>query len=440
MAGEKIGIRLHDREVRIGACKLRLTPQFFDLYCYLALKRLEDEDKPGGFVETANIRGLRGWQRNDSLSIGKQIRRHIKDSEKNGVRAIEGVQKTAGPFRLIAERKQIRLDVALHVLKAYLGTLSVRQPLGSEQKQRLYQFVDRISRATIRTSDGMLDEALGLYREALGFALEPYQRTMALGNIARTLERQGEFQKALQTCKRSVLELRRAGVEKSWAAAACNVISAWVNLRVGDLSQAEHLFEKALELVRDSGHFQILGGVHNGFGVIAKRRGEYNEALAHYQQALEFWILAEYLYGIQSVYFNIGQLHHVWGKQLASADTRLALQRYAVAQTWMEQCIALCEAAGTGYDTNDAEVLLSSVYRKTGQLQKALATAETAKRIAADAGNRRCLFLAYRSLLKTHLLMENQDAVQHLMQEASAALDSEYVKELQTVARNPDLP
>jgi len=174
--------------------------------------------------------------------------------------------------------------------------------------------------------------------------------------------------------------------------------------------------------------------------VAAKHGGDFKEALSHYQQALEFWIMAEYLYGIQSAYFNIGHLHYAWGKQLTNTDTRLALQQYRTAQAWMEQCISLCEAAGTGYDKNDAEVTLSSIYRRTGNMDKAIETAETAKQIAIASGNAHGLFLAYRSLLKTHLIMRNTDRANQVLREATEVLSSEYIKELTTISESPVAP
>jgi len=432
-----VELRLRDRQVKAANRTLRLSPQFFELYCYLALKRLNDPDGQSGFVETSAIKGLRGWRGNDLLSIGKQIRRHITESAKTGPALIEGVQKTAGPFRLAVTRGKIKLDVSTRDLQNYLGTLSEREPLDDEAESRLYQFVDHISRGTIRTADGLLDEALQSYRAALAYADESYQATKAMDNVARILERQGKYEEALQTWKQALLELKHKGQQKSWAEAASDVVGGWVQLRLRNFSKAERLFDKALEAVRDTGHFQILGDAHNGLGVLAKQRDEYSEALSHYQQALEFWILAEYLYGIQSAYFNIGHLHYAWGKKLARSDSRLALQRYQVAGRWMEQCISLCEAAGTGYDTNDAEVTLSSVYRKTGELDKALATGETARNIAVASGNVRSLYLAYRSLLKTHLLMHNADAADALMQEAGRVLSPDRLKELKAIADKP---
>jgi tetratricopeptide (TPR) repeat protein len=435
-----VKIYLHDRQVKVGARDLRLSPQFFELYCYLALKRLQDRDGQSGFVEVSAIKGLRGWRGNDLLSIGKQIRRHITQSAKAGLSLIEGVQKTAGPFRLAAPRRQIKLDVSLRELQNYLGTLSEREPLDDEAESRLYQFVDHISRGTIRTADGLLDEALQSYRAALAYADESYQATKAMDNVARILERQGKYEEALQTWKQALLELKRKGQQKSWAEAASDVVGGWVQLRLRNFSKAERLFDQALGAVRDTGHFQILGDAHNGLGVLANQREEHKDALSHYQQALEFWILAEYLYGIQSAYFNIGHLHYAWGKKLARTDSRLALQQYQVAGRWMEQCISLCEAAGTGYDTNDAEVTLSSVYRKTGELDKALATGETARNIAVASGNVRSLYLAYRSLLKTHLLMHNADAADALLQEAGRVLSPDRLKELKAMADKPDGP
>jgi len=434
-----VAIHLKEREVRVRTRKLPLTPQFFDLYCYLALERLQGS-RQGGFVETSIIKGLRGWRNNDVSSIGKQIRRHITELASDGLLLIEGIQKTAGPFRLVAAKKDIHLDVPVRDLVAYMGALSEREALSPERERQLYRYVDWVSKGSVRLADGLLDDSLQAYGEALACASESYQVTTAMSHMARILERQGKYDDALKLCNQVLRELRRAGQQKSWAEAACKVVEGWIELRLRNFSKAQSLFNKALETIRDTGHFQILGDAHNGLGVAAKHGGDFKEALSHYQQALEFWIMAEYLYGIQSAYFNIGHLHYAWGKQLTNTDTRLALQQYRTAQAWMEQCISLCEAAGTGYDKNDAEVTLSSIYRRTGNMDKAIETAETAKQIAIASGNAHGLFLAYRSLLKTHLIMRNTDRANQVLREATEVLSSEYIKELTTISESPVAP
>ena len=241
-----IEVRLKERDVRVGSRKLPLTPQFFDLYCYLALERLQDGSRQGGFVETATIKGLRGWRSNDVLSIGKQIRRHITELATAGLFVIEGVQKTAGPFRLAASKRDIYLDVPVRDLIAYIGALSEREPLSPEKEQQFYRYVDRVSQGSVRLADGLLDEASRNYREALACATETYQVTTAMSNMARILERQGKYDDALKVCKEVLHELRQAGQRKSWAEAACKVVEGWVELRLRNFGKAQSLFNKAM--------------------------------------------------------------------------------------------------------------------------------------------------------------------------------------------------
>src|SRR5580658_8443890 len=106
-----LSIKFLDRQINLKGKPLRLTKRFFNLYCYLAAMRIEDPAANGGFVDCEQIRRLPDWTRNDRLSAGKQISRHVLRMKALGKNMIEAEQRVGGPFRLRVIPSRIRLDV-----------------------------------------------------------------------------------------------------------------------------------------------------------------------------------------------------------------------------------------------------------------------------------------------------------------------------------------
>src|SRR3990172_7385166 len=80
--------------------RYKLTPKFLYLYYYLALIRLEDPEKRGGFVWGQQSTTLPHWERPTVENVEKGIWRHIRNMKRIGHNIIEAQQKTKGPFRL----------------------------------------------------------------------------------------------------------------------------------------------------------------------------------------------------------------------------------------------------------------------------------------------------------------------------------------------------
>ncbi len=89
----------------------------------------------------------------------------------------------------------------------------------------------------------------------------------------------------------------------------------------------------------------------------------------------------------------------------------LANDHYARAVDWICQCIALCQHLAIADDISDAEILLSHLYRRLGQVEKARKAAIAANEIALRAGNQRCIALSYRQLAGVHILRGETDQV-----------------------------
>ena len=416
-----ISISLDKREIRVSGRLVKLTKRFFNLYSYLALARLEDQTEEGGYVECEQILQVPYWQRNTPLSVGKQIRRHVKGQGDQNV--IDAVQKIKGPFRLRIPPEEIQFDVPLEEVRAFLGLGHLPSFLTAEQEQNLHQFVQHLWRGQQNFDLGNLKKALTLYRKALEKAIIPEQQATALHQIGRILERQGEYKEAENVYEQAMDCSKKAAQHRIWIKAKTYTFKAWISYRKGNSAESERFYYKALELVRDRGHYRLLGDIYNGLGELQNACGEYEQALRFYHLALEYWSIVHYFYGIQALYYNIGSVYSAWGDRAAEeGHEKVAKRWYRSAIEWTNQCMSLCEALEIAFDTTEDRILLADLHSKLGQVDEALKNAGQAKDLALGAGNKRDLALAYKVLMKVHGARGESKRIKVIFREAKKRL------------------
>jgi len=132
----------------------------------------------------------------------------------------------------------------------------------------------------------------------------------------------------------------------------------------------------------------MLRPARNGLGLLEKRAGAFEEALARFRTALDCWARADYAYGVAAVYANLGTTYLAWAHRFQTA--RLpgeAARRFQRASEWLERCIAFSAAARLGRDTSEAYVALAQACVGLGQVDRAWSAVSTARSVAAEAGN-----------------------------------------------------
>lgn len=395
---KKLFVSIRDLEIRTAdGYVYPLTKQFFYFYCYLVFSKLKDEKNMGGFVSTEEVISLPYWENNTLTSIGKQVRRHIVQMEKIGRSIIESKQKIYGPFRLILPADHIEIDVSIPHLMEFLNLIHVGK-LDSDQEQRFYKYIEFMWEGDANFDDGLLRKALLLYKKAAKVALNPAQTITANLKIGRTLGRLGNPDEALVIFRKL---LKNKWLNEHEKASTCTHY-AWVEYRTGNLSKAEELYYKALESARGNKYFKVLGEIYNGLGLIKKEYGHFHESIAFYQRALEYWSLIDYFYGIQAAYYNIGNLHRIWGDHTSDKHPALKNSHYQKAKEWTLRCISLCQKIGIAYETSLDHILLSELFLKAGDPDKAIEYAKIANEMAIAAGNKNDIGYSYKVLSEAY--------------------------------------
>jgi tetratricopeptide (TPR) repeat protein len=383
-----LSIRVRDRSVTSGdGFRYALGDRFFYLYLLLAWQRCsagaEDE-----YVACDVIRRLPHWERNTLDSVGKQIRRHVVAMQRGSRNVIEHVKAVSGPFRLTVPGRAIRFDVS----RAEVGRLldvPIAQGAGRrEDADALFAFVRSITEGNALFDAGALDEARAAYERALMSGRTPEQRVTALQKLGRILERQARYDEARGFyAKCLALQRKHPELDQS-TIARTYLFLGWLDYRRGSDDAAAARYGKALEIARGKRDDWLLGNIYNGLGLLEKRNSVFDEALARFRSALDYWCRADYPYGVAAIYANIGNTYLKWGNQLR--DARLiaeAQSRYRRAAEWLTRALDFGAGAKLGKDSSEAEVALAEAYLGLGDLDRAWPLVCEARDAAEKTGN-----------------------------------------------------
>jgi tetratricopeptide (TPR) repeat protein len=392
-----IRISLAQRQVTVDGQPLRLSPQFFQLYCYLAYARACGRT---GYVTARDIRGLSQWNRASLDSVGKTIHRHIGQVRRAGLGLIESpMRKATRLFRLKAGADEISFDAPLADVRTHLGLDLAAPDRSPEAVERALRFSWALVRARMDMERGNFRGARAALEEAEGAPCQhPRNRVELLLLWSSLLEHEGKPQEAL----------RRA--EQAWAVCEGQTVDyltqARVCIRLGFLGsmlrqperypQARAAYQKAQMLLEGTRHFTELSQIATGLGHLARRANDLESALAYFLAALEYAAEEGWGWGIQAGLFNLGLVEAERGDALQEPAAKRAA--YQQAQSWLERAMAFTNTTGIGRYSSEALGVLSHVLLQQGKSAAALRWARTALERAREIGNTKSEAVALEAL------------------------------------------
>jgi tetratricopeptide (TPR) repeat protein len=368
---------------------------------------------------------LASWSRNSTSSIGKQVARHIKEQEVQALTLIEAIKKASGPYRLRSNPAGISLGASPEELLARLGIADQATSLSRYPEDVGFKFSEQYWKGVCFFDQGQLVKSYGCFRRALRKAPTPQLRAAASFYVRRILERRGRPDKAERLRAQCAGDVRSSGRYEGWARARDLTLAAWLAFRGERWDEAEGLYRQALVVAQRLSLLREIGEVHNGLGEIARKREQRVKALHHYLEALDAWMLADYFWGFQAVYVNLGALYHGWGDWFAERGDQLeAKRKYRLAVEWTTRCTELCREFGLGDDMAEDHAQLASLYRKLGRSDLALAHGTKAHQMALRSGSRKSLLSAMRALIGVHLERGDSEAATGVLAKAALVLRS----------------
>ncbi|MBN1584093.1 MAG: tetratricopeptide repeat protein [Anaerolineae bacterium] len=254
----------------------------------------------------------------------------------------------------------------------YERTLQLSQHLSGHGQAR---WRAAIGLGEVETHIGEYEEAVACYQAAMDewSGAAPEDRAMAMLKMAQVWDKRGnqdEIERWLHQARRQL------GNESSLYPALYGEIYSelgWLNLRRGNLDDAQQWLEQGLDLVSGTEHYGVLSSILNRLGALHYHRGEWKQAAARVKGALELREKLGDLVGYARSLNNLGIL------QRASGDWDGALTSY-------ERAVEMNERLGGVEGAALARTNLGVLYTNRGEWDKAEENLQhsftTAQRIA----------------------------------------------------------
>jgi diguanylate cyclase (GGDEF)-like protein/putative nucleotidyltransferase with HDIG domain len=205
---------------------------------------------------------------------------------------------------------------------------------------------------------GRRAEARVLYERAL-FALEgasPSMASMLLRWIARSYEVDAHYDAAAD-CAEAAVAAAELGDDRNALGHALNVLAV-AKWRLGELSVADQLFHEALSRGTSATDPRLQVDVTTNLGSLAKIRGDFREALRHYQSALALGRTHSLLDNI------LGTLNNL-------ALTNMELGRLEAAEEALSEALTIANALGGLSFRIQLEVNFAQLQIERGDLAEA---------------------------------------------------------------------
>jgi tetratricopeptide (TPR) repeat protein len=392
-----IRIALAERRVAVDGQPLRLSPQFFQLYCFLAYTRVCGKT---AYVSARDIHRLSGWHKANLDSVGKAIHRHVAEARRSGLDLIQSPSRAATRFfGLNAAADEISFDAPLADLRLHLGLDLAVSDHSPEAVERALRFSWAVVRARLAIERGNFQDARAALEEAeCAPCQSPRNRAELLLLWSSLLEHEGKPKEALTKAEQAL----RAGVGQ----ALDYLTQARAHIRLGFLGgmlrqperypQAKAHYQKAQALLEGSRHFTELSQIATGLGHLARRDGDLESALAYFLAALEYATQEAWGWGIQAGLFNLGLVQAERGDVLNEKSAKRAA--YQQAQRWMERAIEFTNSTGIGRYSSEALGVLSYAILRQGKGAAAVRWARAALERAREAGNTKSEAVALEAL------------------------------------------
>ena len=293
---------------------------------------------------------------------------------------------------------------------------------------------------------GRSGEAMECYAAVIDLTAtggDPRARAEALRRLSVLHHLRAEPEVASDLCTRSH-DVAVASGAQDLAADASNALAGFA-LERGELGSASELYRSALKLANQNR--ALVGKIEQNLGIIANIRGNWEEALDHYQRSLEAYGSISDQRGCAIAHHNLGMIHakrkqwqdadrhyrschglaeaagdrHLGGlAAMNRAEVRLAIDDFEGARAGAEQALRIFNEIEARRDKAGAHRLLGMVFRRRGQMALAESHLRSALEIAASTECPLTEADAAKELAHLYQAQRRPDAALKLLERARA--------------------
>lgn len=134
------------------------------------------------------------------------------------------------------------------------------------------------------------------------------QRSALQRKIARTLERQGDYEGALSRLSLALQTLNAISTPPSTEKAQILSDIGWIHFRQGNFVEAEKLLGQALSLVENSHAYDVIASIYNRLGGVAYNQGDWNRTADYLRKSIAIRESIGDLVGLATSFNNLGLL------------------------------------------------------------------------------------------------------------------------------------
>lgn len=252
---------------------------------------------------------------------------------------------------------------------------------------------------------GEYPKARGYYQQALQ-ALAPAgadqyieERSSLYRRIARTHERQGDYDQALSRLDQAQQTLDISLADYPVERAQVWNDLAWIHYRRGNLIETQTLLLKALALVEPTEAYEVKASIYNRLGGVAFNQGEWELAADYLQKSIAIRESTRDLVNLATSLMNLGTLDLEMGK----LDSALTHQKRGY-----EIKVRLGQAEGIALALSN----LGWAHIQRGDLAEALAVLEKARSLTEQIGYSSLQRFILRNLGELNMAAEKWDQAQ----------------------------
>ena len=234
---------------------------------------------------------------------------------------------------------------------------------------------------------GSYERALQIYREVFG----KKEKTDVAGavsvitKISAILDKLGRYDSAMEWIDRGEKLLQSTGEKHTREEGNLLLARGNILMRTGEMKEAEKLFERAREILKENGHQADMPGAYLAQGLVMKAMGGYDRALEYMEKSAELSEKNGDFVTVARTYNSIGSIYGETGNE------EKALEYY-------RKALGMSEKIGDLWNISGSYNNIGTTFAMLGKPERAVLYYEKALKIAKKIGELRGAALLYNNL------------------------------------------